>query len=115
MQRVYLKLDGRCVATLENGVLKRRSRASRHLLQKPPALCIDAGLYDAYRAQFHTLEFTDEESGRVYTISASVYDAKRFTIQRGGFPPQYACPLRYWHCHDPAAAQQQPQLALLEV
>ena len=81
------------------------------MLRKPPALCIDARLYDAFRAQFDTLCFTDEDSGREYTVDARVFDAHCFTIQRGGYPPQYACPLRYWAVNDP----NNPQLTLMGV
>lgn len=83
------------------------------MLRKPPALCIDARLYDAYRPLFDAIEYTDEDSGRVYRIDAAPFDKYRFVIQRGGYPPQYACPLRYWAVYDPNAPQE--QLSLLEV
>ncbi|MEN3001098.1 MAG: hypothetical protein ABDI19_04555 [Armatimonadota bacterium] len=106
-QRVYLRVDGRVVGVLEGRTLRRRFKASVHMLQRPPALCLDARLYDAYRSQFDALVFTDEDSGRMYHIDAAHFDRHCFVIQHGGYPPQYACPLRYWAVHDPKAPQEQ--------
>jgi len=112
-EKVYLRLaNGRVAAVLQHRILYRRFRASRHLLRKPPALCIDAALYDTHRALFDVLHFMDLDSGLEYRIPARVFDRHRFTIQRGDYPPQYACLLRFWATYDPHAKQEQLALDL---
>lgn len=86
-------------------VLRKRVYGSKHFLQVPPAIAIDAGLYDKYREKFDVIEVTDLETQRVYRVSASRFDRGRIVIDRG-FGRQYALPLSVWVRDDNAVVGQ---------
>lgn len=115
MPKLYLTLsDGRIFGTLdtERRLLTRKAHSTKHFLQRPPAIALDAVSYDAHRSQFDAIVIYDLDTGREYRIDARSFDAYRFEVDRG-YGRQYAVHLSRWTVHDPNAAQQQPQLALL--
>lgn len=103
---------GQVIGEVRNRTLYRRFRGSKHLLRKPPALCIEAEAYRKARPCFERLEWHDVESGRVYHCDASHFDRYCIAIQRGDYPVQLALPLRYWAIEKPAP---QGQRTLQEV
>lgn len=103
--RLYRR-DGKMIGTIdsEKREFYKQVVGSKHIMHTPPAIAIDAELYDLYRDQFEVIRVKDTETGRVYQIGAWVFDTYRVVIDRG-FGKQYACPLQYWQVHDPAAVQ----------
>lgn len=93
---------GGVIAEIRNRTLYRRFRGTKHLLRKPPALCIEAEPYRKARELFDRLEWRDLETGRTYTCDAKHFDRYAFEIQRGEYPVQLALPLRYWTVEEPA-------------
>jgi hypothetical protein len=59
-----------------------------HLLRKPPAIALDARIYDRYRPHFDALEITDTET--------RAFERWRFVIERG-YGRQYALELKRRH------------------
>lgn len=98
---------GKVYGVIRNRTLHKRVWGSKHILRKPPAIAIDALMYDAYRAEFDALAIEDMETGKVYRLSAKRFDALRWTLERG-YGTQYAVALRWWSCESP----QEPQLRL---
>lgn len=102
---VFLRgANGKVYGVIANRTLCKRVYGSKHILRKPPAIAIDAPLYDAYRAQFDALAVEDMETGKVYRLSAKRFDALRWTLERG-YGKQYAVALRFWSCDSPDSAQ----------
>jgi hypothetical protein len=82
--------------TLESRVLRRRIKASKHVLRLPePSLCFDADVYQMLRPAFDRVEVTDKESGMAYCVDASIFDehATRCDFAHG---LQLRLPLRLW-------------------
>lgn len=105
---VFLRgANGKVYGVIVNRTLCKRVWGSKHLLRKPPAIAIDALLYDAYRSQFDAVAVEDMETGKVYRMSAKRFDSMRWILERG-YGKQYAVALRYWSCESP----EEPQLRL---
>lgn len=104
------KRDGKVYGSIDNRTLHKRVYKSRHFLHKPPAIAIDAELYDAYRNHFDNIEVYEQETETVYFLSKTEFELYRFELDRG-YGRQYAVPLRKWHT--PQEATQQEQLTLL--
>jgi len=97
---VYLP-DGRIAGCLESGTWKRTIYGSRHILRRPiPSIAVCEQTYRRYRPYFTELAFRDCETGRIYAISAAVFERRAFPINRGR-GRQLACPLRFWATYDP--------------
>jgi hypothetical protein len=93
---------------LEGRVLRRRVKASKHLLRLPePGWCFDANVFEMLRPGFDAVEVADVESGMTYRIAAADFDAAAQRIDRG-FGPQSLVPLRLWT----ASRRMNTQLAL---
>jgi hypothetical protein len=84
--------DGRVYGVIENRTLRKHIRGSKHILRKPPAIAIDATLYDGYRPFFDAIEVVDTETGAIYRLAATRFDYWRFELQRG-YGYQYAVSL----------------------
>jgi len=99
---VYLP-DGRVAGYIESGTWKRAIHGSRHILRKPvPAIAVCERTYRKYRPYCTELVFHDCETGRIYAISAAVFERRSFPIDRGR-GRQLACPLRFWQVRTPNA------------
>lgn len=90
-------------------VWRKQVVGSKHFLQIPPAIAVDADLYDRYRDKFDVLEVEDMETGRVYRVSATRFDYFRFVIDRG-HGRQYALPLSRWARDDSSVEAKQLRL-----
>lgn len=97
--------DGKVYGSLVHRTLQKRVQGSKHLLRQPPAIAIDARLYDAYRTRFDAIEVVDTETGRVYRLPAERFDALRFELERG-YGRQYAVPLHSWQTDTPEPSEQ---------
>lgn len=110
-RRIYYNAAGRPVATLAGHVLRKRVRASVHMLRKPPAWAVDVSILEAARRDGATrIEVEDAETKRIYTAHVSAFDTHGFSFDRG-FGRQIGLPLQYWHVE----AVNARQLALFEV
>lgn len=93
-----LTADGRfsgCV--IEDGILYRRARASKHLLRKPPAWAFEECiLREAEQAGVHTVRVEDMDTLTVYVAPLRSFWTRGIAIERG-FALQRALPLWCWH------------------
>lgn len=89
------KKDGKVYGSLENGVLYKRIIGSRHLLRKPPAIAIDAELYDAYRTKIQAIEVHDIETSTAYRLLRAEFEQYRWVLDRG-YGKQYAVHISHW-------------------
>ena len=93
-------VNGRVVGRVEDGVFRKRLRASVHFLKRPPAIAFDVdSLYDAQDAGATRVEVTDAETGRVYVarIADILRDGRRFNR---GFGDQVYYLLTRWRAPD---------------
>jgi len=103
-RRILYGAQGKVRGVIENRVLRKAIRGSLHLLRKPPAIALDARMYDRYRQHFDAIEITDTETGVVYRVAACYFDRWRFEIERG-YGRQYVLELKRWHTHAPKGGQ----------
>ena len=96
--------QGKIRGVIENRVLRKEIRGRIHLLRKPPAIALDARMYDRYRPYFDEIEITDADTGTVYRASARYFDRFREVIERG-YGRQYALELKRWHTNTPTGGQ----------
>jgi hypothetical protein len=96
--------QGKVRGVIENRVLRKEICGRIHLLRKPPAIALDARMYDRYRPYFDEIEITDADTGIVYRVAASYFDRRRFEIERG-YGKQYALGLKRWHTNTPTGEQ----------
>jgi hypothetical protein len=96
--------QGKIRGIIENRVLRKEIHGRIHLLRKPPAIALDARMYDRYRPYFDEIEITDADTGIVYRVSAGYFDRRRFEIERG-YGKQYALGLKHWHTNAPVGGQ----------
>ncbi len=81
---VFIPCGGNTFAQLRGNVLFRRCKASRHFLQKPPAIAFTVtALQRAERAGATLVEVEDTESGQVYRASLAKFWEKGFHFNRG--------------------------------
>jgi hypothetical protein len=96
--------QGKVRGVIENRVLRKEICGRIHLLRKPPAIALDARMYDRYRKHFDEIEISDADTGTVYRVSASYFERFRETIERG-YGKQYALELKRWHTNAPVGEQ----------
>ena len=101
--------QGKIRGIIENRVLRKEICGRIHLLRKPPAIALDARMYDRYRPYFDEIEITDADTGIVYRASARYFDRFREVIERG-YGKQYALELKRWHTNAPVGGQQRFEL-----
>lgn len=98
---------GKAVGAVRNGAFVKRVQASKHFLQRPPAICLDlASLADAEKAGARRVEVTDIESGRVYRADVRTIRQHGQRLDRG-HGAQIALGLGRWDCEDPAIKYRQ--------
>lgn len=89
---------GHIVGEVKNGTFRKSIYASRHLLRKPPAICLSVdSLNQAEAVGAKSIEVKDKETGRVYTCTVTHFKQYAFDMQRGGYEAQKALPLSYWN------------------
>lgn len=89
------KRDGKVYGSIDNRTLHKRVYGSRHFLQKPPAIAIDAELYDSFCNDFDRIEVLDMETDTVYHLTKTDFELYRFELDRG-YGRQYAVHIRKW-------------------
>lgn len=105
VNKSYFAANGRVVAVLEGRVLKKRVRASKHLLRRPSAWALDRAILEAARRDGAVVvEVFDVENRKVFTAPIVAFDLHGFGFNRG-FGDQVALPLHYWHVEAAEARQ----------
>ena len=103
--QTYYSADGKPVARLCGRTLKKKARASSHMLRRPPAWAIDVAILEqARRDGAQTIEITDIESRKVYTATVYAFDLHGFKFNRG-FGDQIGLALSHWKVEARGAAQ----------
>lgn len=95
---------GKVYGVIENRTLKKRLAGTKHFLRNPPAIAIDADLFQQYRAEFDTIEVQDVETGVVYRLSAKQFESWCWELERG-YGKQYAVLLSRWRVQKPTDPQ----------
>ncbi|MFZ5809446.1 MAG: hypothetical protein ACOY16_09230 [Chloroflexota bacterium] len=104
-----IRLNKQIVAEFDEQTLTLRKRivGSRHILRQPPAIAFARQIIDYVRSQdCQRIEVVDTERGVVYTASFPTFLEFGIPIERGGFEPQIALPLRYWKVRLPGTANE---------
>jgi hypothetical protein len=89
------RFDGRVAWVVDCRALRRTIDGSRHLLRCPPGIAFDATEYERLRGEFDRIEVKDRESGIIFRITASEFDARRELLDRG-YGRQYYVRLEHW-------------------
>jgi len=103
--RMYFNADGKVAASLSGKTLRKKVRASRHLLRQPPAWAFDVSILEAARQDgAQTVEVADVESRKVYKAPILAFFIHGVRIDRG-FGQQIALPLALWRVEAEDAQQ----------
>jgi len=87
---------GHIIGTLRGNTFYKSVYGSRHMLQKPPAWCMDkAALLRAQEAGAAFVQIVDNETGAVYRAPVSHILEAGFDLNRG-YGSQIALPLAGW-------------------
>lgn len=96
VRRCYFTANGRVGATLEGQILRKRVRASVHMLRRPPGWAVDCSILEAARMDGAVaIEVFDTENRKVFTAPISAFEHHGIRFNRG-FGDQVALPLQYW-------------------
>jgi hypothetical protein len=89
MTRKTIKVGGRVIGEVANGVFTKTIQGSRHMLKNPPAIALAVeALEQAIALGATSIQITDAESGRIYSCTIEHFQQFSFKVQRGGFEPQ---------------------------
>jgi len=81
---------------IENRVLCRQARRSKHMIRQPsPAWSFDLEAYQALRPRFDCVRVSDVESGQDYEVDARDFDRLATRTDRG-FGLQVMLSLPHW-------------------
>ena len=98
--------DGRPVAAVCGGVLRKRVHSSRHFLRTPPAIAFDAAILSKAAALgADRVEVEDLDTGAVYSALLASLQRHGFTLDRGA-GRQIALALPAWNRRGPGEAVQ---------
>jgi len=88
--------NGRVVGEVKGGVFLKKLKASKHFLQKPPAICFDVvSLEQAEKAGAIYVRIIDIETGKTYHAPLRLVWQKGFALDRG-HGRQIGLALNYW-------------------
>jgi len=88
--------NGKTIGRIEGNRFRKQIAGSRHMLQRPPAIAIDAEAYEQQiRPKVEFLEVVDTETGTVYQVSVGRFDQLKKPIDRG-WGRQYYLALPLW-------------------
>ncbi len=97
-----IRVSGRLVGEVTNGIFKKTISGSRHILRKPPAIALSVeSLQQAERVGAHDIQITDIDLGCVYACTLQHFKSHAFPLQRGGFEPQLALRLELFDVSSP--------------
>lgn len=91
----------RVVGQTVDGEFRKRVHRSKHFLHTPPAIAIEADVFDQLGAEFIDLiRVKDEERIEYWETPYDIFNRHKFRVERGGFGAQYALTLEWWDIHD---------------
>ncbi|MHB1390985.1 MAG: hypothetical protein ACYCXF_07115 [Thermoleophilia bacterium] len=97
-KRNFFNDKGQVIGCVENGVLKKRVRKSRHFLNKPPAIAMDWTMIQTVRAENLAVcvEVYEAEEEVTYTCSLETLYKRGFRLNRG-YGEQWALNISKWN------------------
>lgn len=99
-QQSTVFVSGRPVGRVVGEAFVKTVAASRHMLRRPEAWCLDTqSLEDARRLGATMVELHDQDTGRTFEASLEVIRRDGIPLDRG-FGPQLALPLHRWAMRD---------------
>jgi hypothetical protein len=105
IRRTFFNAFGQPVASLSGRTLRKKVRASRHLLRQPLAWAFDVSILEAARQDgAQVVEVVDTESRKIYQAPLIAFFLHGTRIDRG-FGQQLALPLTFWRIETPGARQ----------
>lgn len=109
-QNITIFAAGKAVGQVIDGAFIKRVQASRHFLQRPPAICLDlVSLADAQRAGARLVRIEDTETAKTYTADIATIRKWGKTLDRG-HGQQVALALGKWQVEDPTVTHKQLDL-----
>jgi hypothetical protein len=88
---ILIRVGGRHVGEVVQGVFQKTIVGSRHILRVPPSIALSVeSLEQAEGAGAREIQIRDSETGRVFACTIEHFRRHAFPIQRGGFEPQLA-------------------------
>lgn len=88
---IPIRVAGRHVGEVVQGVFQKTIVGSRHILRLPPSIALSVeSLEQAEEAGARDIQIRDNETGRLYMCTVEHFRRRAFPIQRGGFEPQLA-------------------------
>lgn len=98
---IYYNKRGQVIGSDNGIVLRKRASASRHFLQKPPAIAWDVEVIEKAKTRgTTTLEVEDMDSGQVYYCQLNTIYTHGFRFDRG-HGRQIGLTLKYWQHRNP--------------
>lgn len=95
-----IKVYGKPIGYVKDGVFVKRVDGRKHFLRKPPAIALDLGsLRDARKLGAIEVRIIDTTSGIEYVAALEFIKRKGFYLERG-HGEQVALPMKYWAKHD---------------
>ena len=80
---------------------RKRVYRSKHFLHTPPAICIEADVFEKLDLEFIDLiRVRDDERMEYWETPFETFKKYKFPVERGGFAKQYALILTRWDVHD---------------
>lgn len=92
----------RVVGQTVDGEFRKRVHRSKHFLHTPPAIAIEAEVFDKMDAEefISLIRVKDEELLEYLETPFDTFKKYKFTVERGGFGKQYALTLEWWDVKD---------------
>jgi len=98
-EKRLVKLNGKCIGELKDGVFYKTVVGHRHQLRHPPAWAIQADVFDKLiKPNATKIVIKDKESGIEYHCSVESFCRLRGELDRG-FGRQYFLTLNHWERH----------------
>lgn len=97
-----LKIAGKTLGEIENGILRKRLDATKHFLRIPPAIAIDANVFYNYDISMIAIHETTER--KKYWAHILTFRKHGLTINRG-HGEQIALELHHWRDNERAAIE----------
>lgn len=97
-----IRISGRYVGDVKDGVFHKVIKGSRHILRTPRAICLSVeSLRQAEQLGALYIEVGDTETGFIYSCSIEHFKRFSFELQRGGFELQRALIIERWELTAP--------------
>ena len=101
-----IKQGSKTFGILYQDTLRKKVKASKHFLRKPPSICLDSdALERAVAAGAVRVEVLDTESGNTYSQTIAQIKRAGFVIDRG-WGVQFALVLSAWQVQRPGEPKQ---------